>query len=72
MTNGYSLLIGIPEEGSRLHRREDNIKIDLQEILYEGVGWIQEEVMGFWVVSPCNVQVEHERFGRPCSLHLQG
>jgi len=26
----------------------------------------------FWVVTPCSVVVIHQRFRRPCSLHLEG
>jgi len=44
MRNAYSILIGKPEgkRPLRKHRStwEDNIKIDLREIRWEGVDWI--------------------------------
>jgi hypothetical protein len=45
MRNGYSILVGKPEGkrplGRLRHRREDNIKMDLRQIGWEGVDWIQ-------------------------------
>jgi hypothetical protein len=38
-TNVYRALVGKPL-GGRRHRREDNIKIDLQEVGCGGVDWI--------------------------------
>jgi len=42
--NAYKNLVGEPEAkrrlGRRSYRREDNIKIDLREIGWEGVEWI--------------------------------
>jgi hypothetical protein len=44
MRNAYKIFVGKPE-GKRLlgrpsRRREDNIKMDLREIVLEGVDWI--------------------------------
>jgi hypothetical protein len=40
----YRILVGKPEGkrplGRRRHRWDDNIKIDLQEVLFEGMVWI--------------------------------
>jgi hypothetical protein len=42
--NAYRILMGKPEEKSTLrrprHRWEDNIKMDLREIGWDGVDWI--------------------------------
>jgi hypothetical protein len=42
--NAYKILVGTPEgkrpPGRSRRRREDNIKIDLMEIVLEGVDWI--------------------------------
>jgi hypothetical protein len=42
--NGYTILVGKPEMkrplGRPRRRWEDNIKIDLKEIVLEGVHWI--------------------------------
>jgi hypothetical protein len=44
MRNVYNILIGKPEEkrplGRSRHRWEDNIRMDLREIRWEGVDWI--------------------------------
>jgi hypothetical protein len=44
MKDAYRVLVGKPEEKRRLgiHRRkwEDNIRIDLEEIDWKGVDWI--------------------------------
>jgi hypothetical protein len=37
---------------------------------FVGINVFQVEV--FWVVTPCNVVVEYQRFGGPCCPHLQG
>jgi hypothetical protein len=44
MRNAYNILVGKPE-GKRLlerrrHRWEDNIRMDLREIGWEGVDWM--------------------------------
>jgi hypothetical protein len=42
--NAYRILVGMPEVrrplGRRRRRREDNIKVDLREIGWGGVDWI--------------------------------
>jgi hypothetical protein len=42
--NAFSILVGKPEEktplGRARHRWEDNIRMDLKEIWWEGVDWI--------------------------------
>jgi len=44
-TGVYRVLVGKPEGkrplGRSRHRWEDNIKMDLQEVGYGGMGWIQ-------------------------------
>jgi hypothetical protein len=44
MRNAYKILVGKPEEkrplGRPWHRLEDNIKMDLREMGFEGVDWI--------------------------------
>jgi hypothetical protein len=44
MRNALKILVGKPEEtrllGKRKRRREDNIRMDLREIEWEGVAWI--------------------------------
>lgn len=41
----YTVLVGIPEQkrplGRARHRWEDNIKMDLKEIKWEGKNWIE-------------------------------
>jgi hypothetical protein len=41
----YRVLVRKPEEkgqiGRQRHRREDNIKIDLQEVKFGGLDWIE-------------------------------
>jgi hypothetical protein len=34
--------------------------------------WIENRVVVFWVMTPCNDMVGYQRFGGPCCLHLQG
>jgi hypothetical protein len=42
--NSYSILVGKPERKRRparpRRRREDNIRMDLREVVWEGVDWI--------------------------------
>jgi hypothetical protein len=56
----YSVLVGRPEGkrplGRPVHRWEDNVKMDLREIMINGVNWIQVQwwafvnmVMNLWV-----------------------
>jgi hypothetical protein len=44
MRNAYKILVGRPEGKKPLrrprHKWEDNIRIDLREIGWDGVGWI--------------------------------
>jgi hypothetical protein len=44
MRNVYKILVGKSEgkrpRGRPRHRREDNIRMDLREIRWEGVDWI--------------------------------
>jgi hypothetical protein len=44
MRNAYRILVRKPEKkilfGRHRHRQEDNIKMDLREMGYEGVDWI--------------------------------
>jgi hypothetical protein len=44
MRNAYKILVGKPEGKTSLgiprHRWEDNIRMDLREIRWEGVDWI--------------------------------
>jgi hypothetical protein len=44
MKNAYKILVGKPERKSLLGRRkrrwEDNIRMDLREIVWEGVYWM--------------------------------
>jgi len=30
------------------------------------------QILVFWVVAQCEVLIRYQRFGRPCSLHIQG
>jgi hypothetical protein len=39
MRNAYKVSVGKPE-GKRPGRREDNIRMDLREIWWEGVDWM--------------------------------
>jgi hypothetical protein len=43
--NAYRILVGKPEgmrpQGRKLFRLEDNIKMDLREIEWDGIDWIQ-------------------------------
>jgi hypothetical protein len=65
MRNAYKILVGKPEGkrplGRPWHRWEDNIKMDLKEIGFEGVDWIHlPQDRGQWwalVNTVMNLQV---------------
>jgi hypothetical protein len=44
MRNAYNILVGKPEgkrpRGRPRHREEDNIRMDLKEIVWEGLDWM--------------------------------
>jgi hypothetical protein len=52
MRNAYKISVGKTEgkrpPGRRRHRREDNIKIDLEEIGWEGVDWFHLALARDW------------------------
>jgi hypothetical protein len=53
--NGYRILVGKPEGkgplGRPIHRWMDNIKMDLREIGWDGMDWIDlAQVRGQWDV----------------------
>jgi len=57
----YRVLVGKPEEKKPRRRWEDNIKMDLQEVGYRGVDWIElDQSRGRWrtlVTAVMNLRV---------------
>jgi len=51
----YRVLVGKPEEKKPRRRWEDNIKMDLQEVGYRGVDWIElDQSRGRWRTLTCD------------------
>jgi hypothetical protein len=74
MRNAYKTSVGYPEAkrplGRPKHRWEDNIRMDLREIGWQGVNWILLALDRDWWQAVLNIVMNHQVPGKMSFLTI--